>query len=249
MTPRTRRWFLVTGLLVFVLVVASGLSLIVDHVLPRKPFSATATVAAGTSLRVAADAADITLRAGTDESVHVTATGDYPYTATPNTMTASTADSVTTVTGGCRSACSLHLDITLPATLTVQAEVKSGSITLADLTGPLTARTQSGSIEVANPASPVELHSGSGQIVVHGSRSNRLIASAASGEVRVGFIAVPTAVTITTAAGHVDLNLPTAEYYIDATSRSGTSTIDVPNNRYAGNTIKVKTESGGIDIH
>ncbi|MFD6157289.1 DUF4097 family beta strand repeat-containing protein [Nocardia sp. NPDC060256] len=249
MTSRTRRWFLVAGLLVFALVVVNGLSLIVNHVLPRKPFAATATVAAGTSLRVVAEAADITLRAGTDESVHVSATGDYPYPATPNTLTASTADSVTTVTGGCRSACSLHLDITLPATLMVQAQVKSGSITTTDLTGPITARTQSGSIEVTNPASPVELHSGSGQIVVRGSRSNRLIATTASGEVRAGFAAVPTAVTVTTTAGHVDLSLPSAEYYVDATSRSGTPAIAVPNNRYAGNTIKVTTESGGIDIH
>lgn len=249
MTPRSRRWFLVAGLMVFVLVIGSGISLITEHVLPRKPFSATATTAAGSILQVDAEAADITLRSGTDGSVHVTATGDYPYTATPNTVTASTTGPVTTVTGGCRNACSLHLDITLPASLAVQARAGSGSITAIDLTGPITARTRSGAIEVDNPASPVELHSASGQVVVRGSRSTQLIASTASGGVRAGFVAVPTAVTVTTAAGRVELSVPNAEYYIEATSRSGTPAIDVPSNRYAGNTIKVRTESGGIDIH
>ncbi|MBF6065948.1 DUF4097 family beta strand repeat protein [Nocardia terpenica] len=249
MTPRGRRWFLFVGLAVFVLVVGSGVSVVVEHVLPRKPFSASATVAAGSLLRVEGQATDIILRSGTDGSVHVTATGDYAYTVAPDTLTAATADSVTTVTGGCRNACSLRLTVTLPAALEVQARTASGRITATGLTGPLTARTLSGSLEVTGAANPVELHTASGRIAVHDSRAARLTATTGSGEIRASFAAAPTTVSATTTAGRVDLTLPKADYYIDATSRSGTPVIDVPSNRYAANTITIRTESGGIGIH
>ncbi|WP_405161482.1 DUF4097 domain-containing protein [Nocardia sp. NBC_01499] len=247
MTIRTRRWVKIGGLVVFVAIIAAAIPSIIDHV--RKPFSATATVAAGTTLQVEAEGVELTLHPGPDSAVHVTATGDYAYTTTPNTMTASIEGSTTTVTGGCKSACSLRLDIALPVGLEVQAHVSLGSITATDTTGPLTAHIGTGNIEVTNPASAVELRTDTGKIVVHDSRSDRLTAVTGKGEVRASFAAVPTAAAVTTSVGAVDLNLPKADYYIDATARVGALSIAMPNDRYAHNTITVKTGTGSINIH
>ncbi|WP_405161490.1 hypothetical protein OG203_34895 [Nocardia sp. NBC_01499] len=83
------------------------------------------------------------------------------------------------------------------------------------------------------------------QCFVHNSRSNQLTATTDSGEVLASFSTAPT----TVAAGHINLTISQADYYIDATSVVGTPTVTIPSNRYAGNTITVKTQTGGIDIH
>ncbi|MEG8183992.1 DUF4097 family beta strand repeat-containing protein [Nocardia terpenica] len=249
MKVRSRRWVLIGGLVVFVVIIAAAVPSIINHV--RKPFSATATVAAGTTLRVEAEDADLTLHSGPDPEVHVNATGDYAYTQSPNTMTASTEGSTTTVTGSCKGACTMHLDITLPAGLAVQAHVAVGSITATASTGPLTAQIGTGNIEVSNPASAVDLHTNTGKVVVHDSRSDRLAVTTGTGEVRASFATSPTAVAVTTNIGEVDLNLPNpaAGYYIDAAARTGAQSISIPNDRYAHNTITVKTGTGSINIH
>ncbi|MGN9759231.1 DUF4097 family beta strand repeat-containing protein [Streptomyces sp. SD31] len=249
MATRKNRWILAVGLVVLVVVAGTGAWLVTTALPAHKKYSSTHTVnaAADTLLRVNTHGG-VTLHAGRDSKVHVTATGDYADN--PPKVSVSSSEKTTTVTGSCGDDCSLNLEITLPAALAAEVSSDQGQITASDLTGRLALTTDAGAIDLTNPRGPLALHTGSGQIAVTDAKPSAFEARTGQGEVRATFATAPTTVDVTTDQGNVDLALPPhAGYYIQAQSKNGTPHITVPVDRDAKHTVTVRTDEGGVEIH
>lgn len=95
----------------------------------------------------------------------------------------------------------VRLTLEIPAGLALEARTASGSITVLDLTGPLTLQSASGDIAVLSTRGPVSATSASGDIEARGVR--RLIARTGSGDLRIDDISGP--LQARTTSGSIDV--------------------------------------------
>ncbi|MEU4996161.1 DUF4097 family beta strand repeat-containing protein [Streptomyces sp. NPDC021622] len=249
MATRKNRWILAVGLIILVVVAGTGAWLVTGALPAHKKYSSdhTANAASSTLLRVGTHGG-VTLHAGHDSKVHVTATGDYADT--PPKVTVKSSGKTTEVTGSCGDDCSLNLDITLPAALAAEVSSDQGQITGSDLTGRLALTTDAGAIDLTNPRGSLVLHTAGGQIDVKDAKPATFEARTRQGEVRATFATAPTTTAVTTDQGGVDLTLPRhSGYYIQAQSKTGTPHITLPSNRDGKHTVTVHTKEGGVEIH
>ncbi|GAA4074741.1 DUF4097 family beta strand repeat-containing protein [Streptomyces shaanxiensis] len=249
MATRKNRWILAVGLVVLVVVAGTGAWLVTNALPAHKKYSSTHTANAAPDSLLRVDThGGVTLHAGHDSKVQVTATGDYADN--PPKVSVSSSGKTTTVTGSCGDDCSLNLDITLPAALAAEISSGDGQITGSDLTGRLALTTEAGAIDLTGPKGPLVLHTTSGQVDVKDAGPTAFQAKTEQGEVRATFATAPTTVDVTTDQGNVDLTLPPhAGYYIQAQSESGTPHITLPVDRDAKHTVTVRTDEGGVEIH
>jgi hypothetical protein len=249
MATRKNRWILAVGLVVLVVVAGAGAWLVTSALPAHKKYTSTHTVSAASSTLLRVDThGGVTLHAGHDSQVHVTATGDYADN--PPKVSVSSSGKTTTVTGSCGDDCSLNLQITLPAALAAEVSSGDGQITASDLSGRLALTTESGAIDLTNPQGPLVLSTADGQVEVKDAKPTAFEAKSEQGEVRATFATAPTTVDVTTDQGGVDLTLPPhAGYYIQAQSKSGTPHITLPVDRNAKHTVTVRTDEGGVEIH
>lgn len=218
--------------------------------LNRTDYSETSQVDVqpGMVLRVDAKNVGVTLSAGGDSRIQVSATGNYADKA-PQVTTSKSGDTAT-VTAGCPGSCDLQLRITLPASLRVQVESGNSEIVADRLGGNLDLRTGDGAITVKHPTGPVALHSGNGQVKLTDAASPQAEISTKAGAVEASFSTAPRNVNITTKNGAVDLSVPSgAGYNVDAHSSGSTPEVKVPSDRNAAHSLTVSTANGGIRIH
>lgn len=202
----------------------------------------------GMVLRVDTPGVGVTLTAGGDSRVEVSATGNYSDKA-PQVSATKTGDTAT-VTAGCSGSCDLQLHITVPATMQVQVKSGNSEIVADGLGGKLDLRTGNGAITTRRTTGPLSLHSGNGQVKLTDSRSPQADVSTTAGAVDATFAAAPTSVNISTKSGAVDLSVPKgAGYSIDAHSTGSTPEVDLPNDRNAAHSLTVATANGGLHIH
>jgi hypothetical protein len=122
--------------------------------------------------------------------------------------------------------CGAQLELTVPASATVQATGHSGDVTVSGMTGDVRAETESGDIELIGDTGYVWARAESGEVTGDTLRSQRMDVSTVSGDLYLVFATAPTSVT--------------------ASAISGTATMVVPQ----GSTYRVsgQTESGARDI-
>ncbi|MCO5968681.1 DUF4097 family beta strand repeat-containing protein [Actinoallomurus soli] len=168
-----------------------------------------------------------------------------------------------TFTRGC-SRCKVDYELTVPASVTVQARADSGRI---DVTGVATAdaSSDSGSVAIHSVKGAVRAHSDSGSIVVEdvgspltlttdsGSiHATRLTAATVrahskSGSVRLTFAAPPTNVNATTDSASLRVAVPGGPYNVDADTDSGGKDVaGVPHDQRAPRRLYLRTDSGHL---
>ncbi|GGV24174.1 hypothetical protein GCM10010260_75730 [Streptomyces filipinensis] len=218
--------------------------------LHRTSYSQTSqlSVQPGMALKVDTPGIGVTLSAGDDSHVRVSATGDYSD-ARPQLSTSKSGDTAV-VNAGCSGSCDLQLHITLPASMSAHVQSGNSEIVAEGLAGSLDLRTGDGAITVKHPTGPLSLHSGNGQITLSDAASQRAGLSTTDGAVDAAFTTAPANVNIATKDGAVDLAVPSgAGYSVLAHSTGSTPEVDVPNSRGASHALTVSTASGGVHIH
>jgi hypothetical protein len=123
--------------------------------------------------------------------------------------------------------CQASLAIRVPASVTVQVAVGSGSATVAGLTGPLRLTASSGSISLTHVSGPIWAKATSGDInATSGLTSRRVSASITTGSFALGFAAPPLAIALQVGSGSATVTLPPGTRY-QVSGQRGSGTLQV----------------------
>jgi hypothetical protein len=148
------------------------------------------------------------------------------------------------------SGCNVQLDIAVPPTVVVNAQVSSGALGVTDVSGPVTATANSGEIDLNRVSGPLDVRVGSGQITGTSLRSGQVAVQAGSGQVDLDFAAPPTNVTARAGSGEVLVAVPHGgQYRVTATGTDGATSVDPALvSASATGTISVSVASGEADV-
>jgi hypothetical protein len=224
----------------------------------------------GSTVRLSAGAADVRVTQAAGSQLLLTGTAHYSLIR--STVTWHTAPSGVTVSPRCHfvtGVCSFDFHAVVPEGKRALISTGSGNVTLADLTGPVSAGTGSGDIRAENiphagtmetgsgdisgatvSGAKVTFKTGSGGISIAGLTGAHVIASAGSGDITLTFTMVPERVHVTNGSGNVTLVLPPGNtlYQVNASTDSGNREVTVPTSSVSQHVITVSDGSGNISI-
>jgi hypothetical protein len=109
--------------------------------------------------------------------------------------------------------CQVGLGLQVPARMTVQVTVGSGTIAVSGLTGQLDLKATSGAITMTDIGGPVRASVTSGSLTADGLSSPRLDASADSGSLSMSFVSPPQLLALTVGAGSATATMPPGSHY------------------------------------
>jgi hypothetical protein len=109
--------------------------------------------------------------------------------------------------------CQVSLGVQVPARMTVQAAVGSGTIAVSGLTGQLTLKATSGAITMTDIGGPVRASVTSGSLIAYNLSSPQLDASADSGSLSMSFVNPPQLLELTVGAGSATATMPPGSRY------------------------------------
>jgi hypothetical protein len=118
--------------------------------------------------------------------------------------------------------CQENLVVQVPAGITVQVDVGSGSISAQGLTGPLHLTATTGAVMLTDVRGPVWASVTSGSMTAQGLGSSRLHASVRSGTVALDFASPPQLLAFTVGSGRASASVPPGtRYRMSVRARSG----------------------------
>lgn len=109
--------------------------------------------------------------------------------------------------------CGAGLELAVPAGVSMQTTVDSGSLTIRRMTGNLIVRAQSGDIELDDDSGTISARAESGGISGLRLASQQVDAQTLSGDIALDFAAAPTTVTASVASGQVSVTVPRGTTY------------------------------------
>jgi hypothetical protein len=217
-------------------------------------------------------AGDADLRVTQAAGSQLLLTGMAHYSLIRSTVTWHTTRSGVVVTPRCHfftGNCSFDFHAVVPGGKRALIFTGSGDVTLANLSGPVSAGTGSGNIHAENisdagtmatgsgdvsgatvSGASVAFKTGSGNIAIAALSSTNVVASTGSGDITLTFTTVPGHVRVDTGSGNVTLLLPPGNtaYQVNTTTDSGNRSIAVPTNPASQHVITVTTGSGDISV-
>lgn len=156
----------------------------------------------------------------------------------------------------------------VPASVAVEIDTGSGSVTARELEGSVLIDTGSGTIELVDVSGRVTADSGSGGIVLdgvtgealvrtgsggirgHALRSLRLVGETGSGSIDVGFVTAPDDLDLQAGSGSVTVTVPVGSYRLDLDTGSGSiELVDVGDDPGSPRSIRVRTGSGSVQVN
>jgi hypothetical protein len=206
----------------------------------------------GSTVSLSAGDADVRVTQAPGSQLRLTGTAHYSVVR--STVTWNNTRSGVIVTPRCHFVvgnCSFDFHAVVPRGKRVLISTGSGNVTLAGVSGPVSADTGSGDVSGNAVSGPkVTLETGSGNISIGGLSGAHVSASAGSGDITLTFTKVPDLVHVTSGSGNVTLVLPpgTTPYQVHATTDSGGRLVTVPTNPASQHLIAVSTGSGNISI-
>ena len=224
----------------------------------------------GSTVSVSAGAGDVRVTQAPGSQLKLTGTAHYSVIR--STVTWYNTRSGVVVTPRCHFVagnCSFDFHAVVPGGKRALISTGSGNVTLANLSGPVSAGTGSGDIRAENVLDAVSMHTGSGDIsgaTVSGAKVTvktgsgdisiealtgaHVIASAGSGDITLTFNKVPDRVHVHNGSGNVTLVLPPGNtpYQVNAAADSGNREVTVPTNPASRHVITVSDGSGNISI-
>src|SRR5215469_9279840 len=267
---RGRRVVLAIGLpVVLALIGYTGLTEVAFAGQASYPVRLTVPVQ-GSTVSLSAGSADVRVTEAAGSQLQLTGTAHYSLIR--STVTWHTTRSGVVVSPRCHfitGVCSFDLHAVVPEGKRALISAGSGTVTLVNLSGTVSAGTGSGDIRAENipDASTLETGSGdvsgagvsgakvtfktgSGDISIAGLTGTHVIASAGSGDITLTFTKVPERVHVTNGSGNVTLVLPPGNtlYQVNATTDSGGRVVTVPTSSASQHVITVSAGSGNITI-
>ncbi|MCX4745775.1 DUF4097 domain-containing protein [Kitasatospora sp. NBC_01287] len=184
------------------------------------------------ALRLDAPRAQLVLRPGPDDQVHLRATRQWSLRE-PAVTSGWDGDTLAVTVGQPGPdldslASRVTLEIELPARASVQASTASGSIDLAGLAGALRLSTGSGSITVADSGGALEASTDSGRLRATELGAGAVTVRTGSGLLALAFSTPPSRLSASVGDGRLDVALPPGSRYQLADSASGSQALRVP---------------------
>ena len=206
----------------------------------------------GSTVRLSGGEANVRVTQATGSQLRLTGTAHYSLIR--STVTWHNTQSGVAVTSQCHFVvgnCSFDLHAVVPVGKRALISNGSGNVTLANLTGPVSAGTGSGDVSGnAVSGANVAVETGSGDISIAGLAGAKVTASSGSGDITLTFTEVPAHVRVSTGSGDVSLVLPRGNtlYRVNAATDSGGRVVTVPTSSASQHVITVTAGSGDISI-
>src|SRR5215831_6972799 len=206
----------------------------------------------GSTVNLSADDADV--RVTQTPGSQLLLTGTARYSLIRSTVTWHNTRSGVIVTPRCHFVagnCSFDFHAVVPGGKRAHMSTGSGNVTLANLSGPVSASTGSGDISGnAVSGANVAVKTGSGNISITGLAGANVTAGTGSGDITLTFTEVPAHVRVSTGSGNVSLVLPRGNtlYQVNANTDSGGRVVTVPTSSASQHVITVSAGSGNITI-
>ena len=140
--------------------------------------------------------------------------------------------------------CTIDYEVTVPEGTKVSGQVASGDVELTGVAS-VNVEAESGNLTVTDVAGEVNASAQSGNVELSGIGGG-VVADAQSGDVSVA-LAAPGSVSVETQSGNIDVTLPSGEYHVSASAKSGSvenSLQDVP----SGLPIRASAQSGDVTV-
>jgi Putative adhesin len=228
------------------------------------PVHGTAVVAVGV------DSGDVTVRPGPAGQIKVH--GILRYSLIRPQVSWQRTPSAVTLHSRCRvlvGECSLSYAVTVPPLGRTEISVADGDLAASGLAGTVTLASDAGDIRAARISGEATITDHSGDIVVsslssaralitddsgnisgNGVSSPDLTVQDSSGDITMVFTRVPARVRVSDDSGNITLVLPPGPtaYRVDASTRSGVTTVAVPRNPSSAHVITVTDQSGDITV-
>jgi hypothetical protein len=212
-----------------------------------------------TSVRLANDAGDVTIRVGDTTMVRRTVHYDRDRPGGTHRV-----DKDVLVIDACPVRdCWIDYDVTVPAGTTVQGAVESGrldvdgvasvnlkassgNVTVRHVTGPVNVDSSSGNVEVSDVGGATAIKAQSGNVSVDDARA-AVALQAESGQITAR-LSSPQNVRVQAASGNVEVTVPSGKYRVTTAADSGHVDSDVTDDASATHQLDLRTESGNITV-
>jgi hypothetical protein len=147
------------------------------------------------------------------------------------------------------SACTGRFAIVVPRQASLDLRTGAGDVVVADLRGNVSVVTYDGSVTLANVAGPLEVTVPAGDVVGDGIGSTATTVTVGAGNVRLAHAAAPVQVDLAVIMGDVEVTVPAGAYDIEAEAISGTVHVSgIDELHEAPNGIRLGTERGDITV-
>lgn len=215
---------------------------------PKKTATADATVTEAVTAVELGDtrAGSIEVTAGAGPGVTVRRTVHYREGSAPVPGQKVTGG-VLTFTDGCSATCYVDYRLEVPAAATVKLASSSGRISVTGVAAA-EVRADSGGVTADRIAGPLKIRTSSGAISATGLSGPDADVHSDSGDARLDFAKVPSAVRAETSSGNVTLKVPRAPYLLAVVTTSGTQEISLPSDPAAPSRLSARTTSGDVRI-
>jgi len=198
------------------------------------------------------DAGDLTVRPGPAGRVGEQRT--LTWKSRPPVVTESFARGTLTITSRCPAgqpaACSADVALSVPPGVAVHAQVASGNVAVSGLRGAVSLAAVHGSLRLSRLSGPLQLRSASGGIVGEALTAAQVSARDAAGDISLAFAAVPAAVSATSDAGDVSIDVPkrAAGYRVRAATPAGDRTVSVRQDPASADAIVATSDAGDVAV-
>ena len=194
---------------------------------------------------------NITLSAGASGSVVVSR--DLKWDKTEPTVSEVWSGDTLQITVNCPSQphCSVDYTVQVPSTVAVQTHTDSGDVSVSNLTGGVNINDTTGDVTLAGLAGRIQVDSNTGTVTGTGLQSTDVGVQGQTGDVELGFSAVPQTVSAITDTGRVHVSLPSdgaTGYHVQAAAATGERTVSVQEESGSPHTITAKTTDGDVTV-
>jgi len=147
--------------------------------------------------------------------------------------------------------CGADLELAVPATVSVQSILDSGSVTIKRMSGAVNARAQSGDIDLDGDRGMISARADSGDIHADGLASPQVNAQTLSGDVDLTFSSAPVSVTASVESGGVSVTVPRgATYRVSGQTSSGDRHVEQGiEDEASQRSIDINTQSGDASLN
>jgi hypothetical protein len=146
--------------------------------------------------------------------------------------------------------CEARYDLKIPANVNLQIDNPDGDIRVSGITGTMDVRSDSGAISLQGGSRNVRLRSNDGAIRATGLAADTVDASSDSGSVTIALTVVPQRLAARSNDGAIRLRVPPGPttYRVDASSRDGRVTVNVPKDDDSPRRIIAINDSASVTI-
>ena len=215
-----------------------------------------------TTVELAAESADITIKVSDDDQTTVQEKRKYWFWKHGDTY--SVDNGTLKLDGDCGWQCSADFEVTVPRGTKVVGENGSGDVSIAgvsgvdtksrsgrielrDVSGDVRLDLTSGDVDVADLTGKLDVTANSGDIEAHGLKGGPVTVETTSGDIELD-LAEANDIHAKGTSSDIEITAPAGGYRISTDTRSGEVENDLGNDPNGSHTVDATTTSGDIEL-